>query len=58
MFQRLLRILASLKTEKRIEETEISTTVDDMKEGKRKTFDKERVRELLEKCDLLERPEE
>ena len=57
MLLRFLSILKSLATNEKIEEPQMSTTIDDTKEGTRITFDKERVRQLLIKCDLLEHSE-
>lgn len=54
MIQRLLNILKSLKTDKRIEDENISVTVDDTKDGKHAEFDPERVKALLKKCGLSE----
>jgi len=55
MWKRLQLILKSLQFSKRIEEQEVSTTVDDTQNGDRTVFDKTRVDELLRKCDLLEK---
>lgn len=54
MINRLNKLLESFKNKKRKVELDVSTTVDDMSEGKRITFKKERVTELLIKCGLLE----
>ena len=58
MLKRLNKIIHSLKKEGRHHEQEISTTIDDVKEGKRSVFDKDRVNELLVKCGLLDKPEQ
>lgn len=54
MIKRFLNILKSLTTKEEVHEVEVSTSIDDMTEGPRSTFDQNRVRELLEKSDLLE----
>lgn len=56
MLERFLNMLKSLHTKKRVDEARVSTSIDDTVEGKRHTFDEKRVRELMEKCDLLEKP--
>lgn len=54
MIRRFLNILKSLKTKEVVHEDVISTSIDDMKEGSRTTFDPKRVNQLLIKADLLE----
>ncbi len=54
MIQRLLNIIESLKTNKRIKDSEITTTIDDMSEGRRISFKREQVERILAESEKTE----
>jgi hypothetical protein len=58
MIHRLMKVIKSLTSGKRVEETVVSTSIDDTREGKRTTFSERNTNELLRKCGLLDEPEE